>query len=143
MDKKKYEFTGKTTQMYGGRVTKTLHQIRALVDIETSVGVVKKGTEGGYIEKETNLSHLGNCWVYPGAYVFDDAKVENNAVVYQQAKVSGKAYIFQNAKVYGNATVTGMAGVYGNANNGESCIIDGHVSIYEDATINGSSVIFG
>lgn len=143
MDRKKYEFTGKTTQMYGGRVTKTLHQIRALVDIETLVGVVKKGTEGGYIEKEMNLSHFGNSWVYPGAYVFDDAKVENNAVVYQQARVSGKAYIFQNAKVYGNATVTGMAVVYGNASIGEHCLIDGNASIYEDATINGRSVILG
>lgn len=143
MDRKKYEFTGKTTQMYGGRVTKTLRQIRALVDIETSIGVVKKGTDGGYIEKEMNLSHFGNSWVYPGAYVFDDAKVEDNAIVYQQAKVNGKAYIFQNAKVYGCATVSGKAVVYGNARISEHCLIDGNASIYEDATINGRSVILG
>lgn len=143
MDKKKYEFTGEVTKMYGGVHAKTLYQIRALIDIETSVGVVKKGTEGGYIEKGTNLSHSGNCWVYPGAYVFDDAKVENNAVVYQQAKVYGKAHIFQNAKVLGHTTVLGRSTVYGDAVIQDYCWIDGDASISGAACIGGRSVVDG
>lgn len=53
---KKYEFTGETKIRCGI----TLHRIRALKDF----GVVCAGDIGGWIEKESNLSHEGNCWVY-------------------------------------------------------------------------------
>ncbi len=39
-----------------------LYHIKALKDFDD----VKAGTIGG-IEKETNLSHEGNCWIYNDA----------------------------------------------------------------------------
>ena len=74
---KKYELTTNTKKAYG----RTLFQIRALKDF----GNVKTGDLGGYIEKEGNLSHAGDAWIY------------NNALVYGNAKISGSAEIKDNS----------------------------------------------
>lgn len=59
---KKYKLTDETIEVDG----KTLYRIEALKDFSN----VKKGDKGGFIEKEENLSHLGNAWVYDDAKVF-------------------------------------------------------------------------
>ena len=94
----------------------TVFRIKALI----SFGNVKKGELGGYVEKEDNLCHSGNAWVY------DDAKVRGNARVYGNAEVSGDALVFGNAKVYDNALVTDNASVTDNA------------EVYGDATVSGN-----
>ena len=43
-----------------------LHRVIALRDFSD----VKKGEQGGFIEKEANLSHEGNAWVYGDALVY-------------------------------------------------------------------------
>ena len=53
---KKYEFTGEVKLWLG----RTLRQIRATV----AFGKVEAGEIGGWIEKEENLSHEGDAWVY-------------------------------------------------------------------------------
>lgn len=58
-----------------------LHQIIAAKDIKCSKGIIKRGDLGGYIENEDNLSQEGNCWVYPDARIYDNAKVMGNAVI--------------------------------------------------------------
>ena len=88
---KKYELTNETIK-YGG---KNLYRIKALIDF----GNVKKGTRGGFIEKEENLSASGNAWVC------ENAKVYGNAQVCGNAKVSGDAWVCGNAQVCGNAWV--------------------------------------
>lgn len=55
-----------------------LFRIKALI----SFSDVEKGELGGYVEKEENLSHSGNAWVY------GDARVYGNARVYGDAEVS-------------------------------------------------------
>ncbi len=97
---KKYELTDETKCFCG----RTLHRIVALRDF----GSVKKGDKGGWIEKEDNLSHEGNCWVYGYAKVYDNAEVCDEAVVYGYAKV------YDNVKVCGNAKVCGCAEITGN-----------------------------
>lgn len=64
---KKYEFTGETRKI--GDIT--VKRIRAARDFAG----VKKGDFGGWIEKEENLSHECNAWVYGDAWVYDDAWV--------------------------------------------------------------------
>ena len=97
---KKFEFTGETKTLFDGTV---LHRIKALVRIESNAGNIKVGDIGGWIEKEDNLSHDGNAWVYGNAGVF------GNALVY------GDAWVFGNARVYGKAEVYGDAWIYGDA----------------------------
>ncbi|HDL1914695.1 TPA: hypothetical protein PWX97_002398, partial [Mannheimia haemolytica] len=62
---KKYELLQNDTINHNGR---TLYRIKAI----TTFGTVFAGTLGGYIEKESNLKHLGNAWVYDNAEVHDE-----------------------------------------------------------------------
>ena len=77
---KKYELTDETIQHNG----RTLYRIRALTNVCDGV---KKGDLGGYVEKESNLSHEGRCWIFDDAKVYDDAEIIDNAKVYNNAQV--------------------------------------------------------
>ena len=129
---KKYELTNETIK-YGG---KNLYRIKALIDF----GNVKKGTRGGFIEKEENLSASGNAWVcenakvYGNAQVCGNAKVSGDALVSGNALVSGEAKVYDDALVRGNAQVSGDAWVCGNAQ------VCGNAWVYKNidhAEING------
>ena len=98
MNNKKYELLTNDTIQIG---TTTLYRIKALKDFCD----VKAGDLGGYIEKEENLSHEGNCWVYD-AVVYGNAKVYGNARVYDDAVVYGNAWVYGNAVVCGNADIS-------------------------------------
>lgn len=75
---KKFELlTTDTKDLFGRK----LFRIRALRDF----GDVKAGELGGYVEKEGNLSHDGNAWVY------NDANIYGNAEIYGDAEISGNA----------------------------------------------------
>ena len=104
---KKYELTDETIRLDEGTV---LHRIRAARDFTLADGTpVRKGDLGGWIERESNLSHLGGAWVY------GEAKVCGKAWVYDEASVCGKAWVYDEASVYGSARVCGSAEVYGSA----------------------------
>ena len=76
---KKFELTAESKINILG---KKLFRIKALIPF----GNVREGDTGGWIEKEKNLSHFGNAWVYDNAEVFDNAWVFGNAKVYGNAK---------------------------------------------------------
>lgn len=133
MKDKKYELTDNTIEYDG----KTLYQIKALKNF----GNVKTGYLGGYVEKEENLSHEGNCWVSDEARVYDNAKVSGNARVYNDAKVFGNAQIYDNAGVFDDAEVYGNAKVYGKTEVSESAEVFGETEIFGKAQIyNGAKV---
>lgn len=56
---KKFELTSETIINNG----KTLYRIKALIDFSN----IKAGELGGFVEKESNLYHKGNAWVYGNA----------------------------------------------------------------------------
>ena len=89
---KKYELIDET-QEWNGRI---LHRIRALADF----GDVKAGELGGWIEKEENLSHNDDAWVYGDAQVYGDARVYGNAWVFGDARVCGDAEIFKTSDYF-------------------------------------------
>ena len=117
---KKYELTEETIEVNGH----ILHRIKALRDITR---FIKAGTLGGFIEREENLSHEGNCWVADNAKVFENAKVYGNAMVIENAKVYG------NAKVYAKALIGCYAQVYENAK------VHGDAFVLLDTHVNGNS----
>ena len=128
-----------------------LYRIRALRDF----GKVKKGDLGGYIEKEDNLSHEGNCWIYNDAKVYGCAKVSDNAVVMDDSSVYGHARVFgdaviqggvqiyDKATIFGNAKVYDNAEVYGNTKVYDKAFICGNVNIQGDTIIYGNSQVSG
>jgi hypothetical protein len=100
---KKYKLTEETLEIDGH----VLNRIIALRDF----GEVKKGDLGGFIEKESNLAHDWNCWIYNDAVVCGNAEVYGYAMVYGEAKVCGEAEVYGYAMVYGEAKVCGNAKV--------------------------------
>ena len=102
---KKYELSNITIEFNGV----TLYRIKALKDFSD----VKAGDLGGWVEKEDNLSQMGDAWIYIIAKVYGDAKVFGNAKVDGNAKVHGNAVVCDNARVYGSAVVYGSSNVYG------------------------------
>ena len=150
---KKYEMTSNTKEFLGHK----LFQIRALKDF----GDVKVGDLGGYIEKEENLSHNGNAWVYDNVKVYDNAKVFCDAQVHGDALIYSNARIFDKAKVYGNTWVCGNAliydnaqiydvvevfdnaQVYGNAQIYDSASVYGNARVFDDAQVLGNARVFG
>jgi hypothetical protein len=106
---RKYKLTDETIQITRNGVEVTLHQIEALRDF----GVVKAGEKGGFIEREANLSHDGDCWVYDTAKIYDNAKVYGNAWIFGCAEVYDTAEVYDNANIYGCAKVYGTSKVYG------------------------------
>ena len=99
---KKYKLREDLTKEYNG---KTLYRIEALRNFE----YIAKGELGGYIEKEENLSHYNDCWIFGDARVWGNAKVWGNARVWGNAKVCDDARVYDDARVWGNAKVCGNA----------------------------------
>ena len=111
---KKYELTNETIIIDGRRI---LYRIKAVKDFAD----VKKGELGGFVEREENLSHEGNCWiwhnakVYGCAGVYDSAQLYENAEVYGSSRIYGKARVSGNARIYGGSIVRSNSMVYGAA----------------------------
>ena len=127
---KKFELTAEfVTNVFGEK----LFRIKALV----AFGNVEKGELGGFIEKEDNLSHDGNAWVYGDAQVSGNARVYGNAWVSGNAQVYGDARVYGNAWVYGDARVSGDAQVYGDAR------VSGNAGVYGDARVSGNAQVYG
>ena len=139
---KKFELTAEfVTNVFG----KKLFRIKALV----AFGNVEKGELGGFIEKEDNLSHDGEAWVYGDARVSGNALVSGDARVYGDARVSdnalvyGNAWVSGNAQVSGNARVSGNAWVYGNARVSGNAWVSGNAQVYGDALVYGNAWVSG
>lgn len=124
---KKYKLTEETINM----ANRTLYRIEALRDF----GNVKKGDKGGYVEKESNLSQYGDCWVYDNTKVYGNAMVYDNAKIYGNAVVCDNAMVYNNAKVYDNVMVCDDGIVYGDA---EVC---GKAEVCDNAEICGNAII--
>ena len=126
---KKYILTDEIREFNG----KILHRIQAVRDF----GKIRTGDLGGWIEKEGNLSHEGDCWIDNNAQVYDDAHVFGNAQIY------GNAWVYDNAHIYGNAQICGNAWVYNSAWIYDNAHIYGNAQIYGDAQIYSNANVYG
>ena len=132
---KKYELTDETTEVDGH----TLHRIRAV----RCFSDVKAGDIGGWVEKEDNLSKMGDAWVYENAEVYGNAKVHGDAEIYCNAKVFGTASVCGNAQVYGDAMVYDNARVFGNARVCHGASVFDNAQVYGDAMVYDNARVFG
>ena len=132
---KKFELTSEFVTFLGRK----LFRIRALVEF----GDVEAGELGGYIEKEENLDHDGDAWVYDDAKVYGDARVYGNARVYGDARVYDDAEVCGNARVCGDAKVYGDAWVYGNAWVCGNARVYGNAEVYGNARVYGDARVYG
>lgn len=129
----------------------TLRRIRALKDF----GTIKKGTLGGYIESDNNLSHSGTAWIHDTAKVFgnalvtDDAHVHGNVIIKDKALVENDAFVTDNAIIQDHASVSDSAivrdeaRIYNNASVYDNALIQNKASISGNAQIYGNAAITG
>lgn len=129
--KKKYKLTDETIK-YNNR---TLHRIVALQNFSD----VNAGDKGGFIMKESNLSHKGYCWVYDNSMVLDDAKVKDNAKIEENSIISNKAIVSENARV-SYSKIYCYVKIYGYAYVSRYSVITNKAEIYDNAIIYSSSV---
>ena len=139
---KKYIILENETLEHNGR---TLYRIQALKDFSD----VKAGDKGGWIEKEENLSQEDYCWIYDEAKVYnnaciiDKARIRHNAEVYGNAKIFVQAWIYDNAKVCENSEIYDEAHVYGFANISGNAKVFGKALIYENTIIADETQVYG
>lgn len=126
-------------------ISHTLHRIIAI----RNFGEISKGTVGGYVESEENLSHDGDCWIYDSAMVLEkgkvveNAKVRDNSVVYGNAIIRGSSKLSYWARVFGNAIISDESVVMINGIVCDTSIIEGNTIITDDATVLGVSKVKG
>lgn len=144
---KKYEMIDGETKILGftSFLYRTLHRIGALKDF----GAVRKGDLGGWIESEENLSQTGDCWIFNEAKVYENARVSENAKVFGAAIVRDNANMLENSSASENAVISGTAILQGNASvRGHAMIVGsakicGNASIYDGAVVGGDSIVCG
>lgn len=124
-----------------------VYRIKALEDF----GMVKKGSLGGYIAKESNLSFKEDSWAWVGdkAIVMDDASVLGHAHVTDDAIIAGTSTVKDGAVVCGNVEINGNCFVMQNAIiagsaklNGKVVVTD-HAYVLEDASLDGEIRVYG
>lgn len=128
---KKYKLLDTDTKMFLGR---TLFRIQALA----SFGNVEEGDLGGYIEREENLAHEGNAWIYDDACAYGNARICDNAWVCDSAWVYGNARVYDNAQVFHGSWVCGAAQVCGDAyihDKADILCVSGIGSFYRHTTV--------
>ena len=94
-----------------------------------------------------NVSVSGNAMICEEAVitdraqVFGDAKVSGRATLGDNAQAFGHAQVFDDADVSGSAHVFDRAWVFGHARISGNALVCGHVSIGEEKSVAGDSVI--
>lgn len=143
---KKYELTDET-RVWKGR---TLHRIRALIELELDTGdTVEPGDLGGWVENELNLVQESNAWITDEAIVCDNARcyqsglVSENAIVSGEAQVFGEAWVCDNAQCYGYSSISGVSWIHDNAKVYENASVSGNAWVNGDSEVCGFAVISG
>lgn len=136
MIRRKYELLTDDSIKYGRT---TLYRIRALIDFSD----VKAGDLGGYIEKEANLDHLGNCWVYDNSKVYEDARVWGNAQIRGNSWMSGNSRAWDNSILSGDCVMWGNARMSDNSKAFGECKLSGNATMWDDAEIHDRVCILG
>lgn len=118
-----------------------LRRIRALRDIPFVD--VKTGDLGGYVERPTNLSQAGECWIKDDAMVYDKARVYGNARVDGSAQVYGNARVYGFARIAWGAQVSDDAQVYDEAEVNVVARVQGAAQVYGKARVYGGTTVSG
>ena len=122
-----------------------LYRIKAIRDFDN----VKAGDLGGWVESTKNLSQKGRCWifqeakVYDNARVTDDALVLNKTIIFDAARISDNAVVSGSASVYDFAIVSGRAKVSDEAMIYDKAVVTETAMVWDQAEVHGKARIFG
>ena len=100
------------------------------------------------------MSQQGNCWIYDDAKVYENAKVLDDAVVADNSEVYGSAIICDAAKIkhnavvcdtatiFDNAIIHGYSQVSGNAKIFNNCVLVDKSKVQDGATLKGKCKLY-
>lgn len=141
----RWEFTGAVSNvrsMEDGKLT-IVRRIRAAQDLtiyleDGTYEIVPAGTEGGWIENESNLPPESEGWVGEDAIVYGDSTVLGSARVggaatVEASEVSGFARVQGRARLQ-SCRIEDNAMVYGNARL-RCCVVSKNSQIFECASV--------
>lgn len=121
-----------------------VYRIYAAKEFTTTAGkCVERGSRGGWVESEKNLSQDGVCWIADEACAYGNALVRDNALVLDNASVFGNAIVRENAIVYDDATVYGDSEVCGVAHVFGYAKVRGKAKLFGGANVCGTTVVDG
>ena len=139
---KKYGFTGRTKEKDGH----TLHEICLLESVYGRTGITPKGTVGGWIESEDNLSQHGSCWLYKDSVAFGEGRVTEGAYLICYSAVTGgvvKGESYLHGSLVRDNTVIDVTDAYNSAffgNSQVSCKNCNGSVVKDDAVISGGII---
>lgn len=133
---KKYYLDKEDTIEFEGR---TLYRIVALRDLL----MVRKGAKGGYIEREYNLSHEGNCWVFNNAKVCGYAQVLDNTRLHGNAVATDFVELRNGSEMHDSSRASGNAKMFNNASLYDNASIRDKAQMFNDSTMSGNAELFG
>lgn len=119
------------------------------VKAEQNFGLIRKGAIGGFVSGYHNMSlnERAWCWIYDDAKVIDDALLWSDAHIYDNVIVKDNALVLGHAKLYHNvvvknfARVAGYTKIYNNAVIKEHAFISGDIDIVSSPIIGEKSVL--
>ena len=132
------------------------HGLFRIIALKDFAGV-EKGTLGGFIEKEDNLSQEGDCWIGKDCELHNDSRVEGNAKIYGHVSLYDNVLVKDNAsifsklgltlmgdcKIYDHASLDAEGSISGNVEIFERCIIEGEVQFFDNVKIHGDIYLYG
>lgn len=143
---KKYELTNIRTlaeNKNGG--SKWGYRIRALRSIPRYNVCV--GDLGGFVERETNLSQDGDCWIAENSIVTDNAIVKDDALargcsrMTDNSSLTGESIIYDKVRLTDQVSVSGMSVLRDNIIASEQVIIRDSSVIVGQSRLTGNCLI--
>ena len=64
------------------------------------------------LRKKNNLSQEGYCWIFNNAKIYENAIVAGDVQIYHNAQVYGNAWIYDDAFICDNARIYGFAKIF-------------------------------
>ena len=135
---KKYEILmdKENTIEWNGRV---LHRIKALKDF----GTVKKDDIGGYIEKEYNLSHDGDCWIYDGAKAMDSSRMYDDSRMYDESEMHDNSKMYGDSRMYDYSIMYDYSEMHNMSKMHDNSVMYDNSKMYGDSELNNSDKLYG
>ena len=137
---KKFELTNESkTEKFSVDFERTVYRIKALRDFAD----VKAGQLGGWVEKETNLSQEGNCFIYDDAVVAENARLSGNAVAKKHSQIFGNSVVMGSSQILDNGVVCDDAVIKDKAIVKETAMVRDNAVVGSKAMVSGRAIVRG
>ena len=123
---------GRIIALYRICALKTFHIVK-LINGERTITTIKKGSIGGWVEKEANLDQRHGAWIDDNAVVVGEARVTDDAWVGDHAIVQDRAHVSGCAKIGGYSRISDSVKV------SDTVVVHGHTKLNDQVKVGGDT----